>query len=252
MTDTLELPPLYESVVRETAASAVGEARALACDGADEGTLVWVREERSPQGRFAHEWFTCSGNLGCALVMRPDYPIATAWQLGYVAGVSLFCALASLAQPGMALTYRWPNDVLMNESKVATVSVHTPLPAGDRFAWMVLGVSANLTGHPEHTPFPATSVAAEQGELDFGAVELLTAFARHFLVWANRWAEEGLAPIRQAWLPYAQATQTPIALRLRDDTVVHGRLGEIDERGYVTIEQSDGIRRELGPADFWH
>ena len=65
------------------------EARRLAEDGAEDGTLVWVREQTKGRGRQGRSFISPPGNLYLSLVLRPDCTVAEAAQLGFVAALGV-------------------------------------------------------------------------------------------------------------------------------------------------------------------
>ena len=55
---------------------------------------------------------------------------------------------------------------------------------------------------------------AEEGCGDIQTVDLLEAFARHFLAWIHRWQEDGVGPVQQAWLARATGLGKPIEVEV--------------------------------------
>lgn len=243
------LPSLYELVQHDVRDSAVAEARRLAARGADEGTLVWVREQTAGLSRPGQSWESPPGNLYCALILRPDYPFATAMQLNYVAVVALGTMLAGMAALWTNLRYRWANDVLLNSAKVAAVTLDPAAADSDTLDWLVLGVAVNVTSHPEDTPFPATNLI-EEGCTDVSEIDVLESFSRHFLSWINRWAEEGFGPVRQAWLHRADDIGKAREIKLKGEAL-SGTFVEVDEAGAMVLALDGGNRRHVTIGDYF-
>ena len=59
----LRLPPAYRLVSLETVGSTNEEAKRLAREGAEDGTLVWAREQTKGRGRSGRSWASPPGNL---------------------------------------------------------------------------------------------------------------------------------------------------------------------------------------------
>ncbi len=116
-----KLPPAYQLVALERVASTNDEALRLAAEGAEDGTLVWAREQTGGRGRQGRVWSSPPGNLYFSLVLRPDCAPAEAAQLGFVAGVALGEAIGSVAPPLIDVNYKWPNDLLLNGRKAAGI-----------------------------------------------------------------------------------------------------------------------------------
>ncbi|MFQ5993873.1 MAG: biotin--[acetyl-CoA-carboxylase] ligase [Acidiferrobacterales bacterium] len=249
MNTTPSLPTSYELVALDTVDSAAAEAKRLATQGADEGTLVWAKEQTAGYGRFGAPWISCRGNFHCALVLRPDEPSAMNTQLSYVAAISLGLAIANVSAPRSELYYRWPNDILLYDAKLANIILEGSSPGSEGHDWLVLGAAVNVQNHPEDMDPPATSLVAE-GTPDATDAALLEYFTRHFLSWINRWAEEGFAPVRKMWMQQADGIGKPIEVRLETETV-RGNFADIDEQGALIIALPNGGRRSVSVAEFF-
>ena len=244
-----KLPPAYRLVALETVDSTNDEALRLAAAGAEDGTLVWAREQTGGRGRQGRNWSSPPGNLYFSLVLRPDCAAAEAAQLGFVAGLALGEAIGSVAPPMIEVTYKWPNDLLLNGHKAAGILLESRSAPDGMLDYLILGVGANLRHFPEDTSFPATSLHFE-GATEVEVVALLEAFSRAFMSWANRWLDEGFAPVRRAWLHHAHGLGEEIEVRLPRETLM-GTFKDLDERGVLVLELSDGARREISAGDVY-
>lgn len=242
------LPAACRLVSYDTVGSTNDEAKRLAGDGAKAGTLVWALEQTAGHGRRGRVWVSPRGNLYASLILRPDCPTDQAAQLGFVAALAVGGALGALL-PGLdSLSYKWPNDILVGGRKIAGILLESEMGAGTVLAFVVVGVGVNLASAPRDVEFPATSVAAER----LGAVTpaaMLEAFAGHFQSWAQRWGEEGFAPVRAAWRSRAASLGKPIRVRLEAATL-HGRFLDIDEQGALLLEAAGERRRILAGRIF--
>ena len=67
-----KLPPAYRLVALDSVGSTNDEALRLAAEGAEDGTLVWARQQTGGRGRQGRSWSSPPGNLYFSLVLRPD------------------------------------------------------------------------------------------------------------------------------------------------------------------------------------
>ncbi|NIR32001.1 MAG: biotin--[acetyl-CoA-carboxylase] ligase [Gammaproteobacteria bacterium] len=248
MSGAPNLPRLYELIELESVDSAFDEAVRRAKRGAEEGTLVWARVQAAGHGRLGQPWHSQRGDLHCALVLRPEYPREIALQLNYVAAVSAGVALAALVSPMISLHYRWPNDILLSGAKAAGLLLNTS--AGEEPEWLVLGLAVNVGSYPRTRDYWATSVHAVEGSSEITEIQVLEGYARSFLSWINRWANEGFEPVRKAWLQRRDPSTPQVELRLASETV-RGRFVDIDERGDVVVDPPEGGRRKIGLVEFY-
>jgi BirA family biotin operon repressor/biotin-[acetyl-CoA-carboxylase] ligase len=160
---TLGLPRLH---VREIA-STNDRARALAEAGAPHGTLVSAGAQTAGRGRQGRTWSAPPGQaLLCSLVLRAYDPL-----LPLRAGL----AVADVAGGGALV--KWPNDVLLEDRKLAGILVEAR-PSG---GWAVLGIGINVAVDPAALPPELRDRAATLGRppsaLEPTLRELLAALA---------------------------------------------------------------------------
>jgi BirA family biotin operon repressor/biotin-[acetyl-CoA-carboxylase] ligase len=241
-------PSGYRLVAYEEIDSTNTEAARLAASGVEDGTIVWARTQRAGRGRRGRAWVSPPGNLYCSILLRPDCRAREALQLGFVAALAAAEAIGRAAG-GAGVSLKWPNDVLLNGRKIAGCLLESQASAGERLAWLVIGLGINVVSFPADVEFPATSLAAE------GAVALaveairdsyLAAFARRR--W--QWRHEGFAPVRAAWLGMAVGLGKDIRVRLERETLA-GRFSALDADGGLVLALSDGSERVVTAGDIF-
>jgi BirA family biotin operon repressor/biotin-[acetyl-CoA-carboxylase] ligase len=246
-----KLPSNYRLLCHDSIGSTNDKAKHLARDGAAEGTLVWAREQTAGRGRRGRGWVSPRGNLYLSLVLRPDCPAGRAAQLGFVAALAVGDALRAMLPRIERLTYKWPNDVLIDGRKIAGVLLESETVGSEKLSFIVVGVGVNLTVSPHGMEFPATSIM-EEGLGEVMPEVMLEQFAAHFRSWNTRWRAEGFAPVRAAWLPAAAIVRgEPIRVRLESRTLC-GRFLDLDHEGNLLLDCARGCRRiaagEVFPA----
>jgi BirA family biotin operon repressor/biotin-[acetyl-CoA-carboxylase] ligase len=248
--DALRLPDFYHLIRRAEVGSTNDEAKRLAREGEPEGTLVWAAAQIAGRGRRGRPWISPRGNLYLSLLLRPGRPAARAAQLSFVTALALGEALLPLIGTSVRITYKWPNDVLVNHRKVAGILLESETEADDIVEFVIIGMGVNIAAAPEHTEYPATSLAAE-GVAGVTPGVLLAGFAHHFEHWYARWRADGFAPVRQAWLVRAGGLGEAVQVRL-ERARLHGRFLDLDEEGALLLDGEGGYRRiaagEVFPA----
>jgi BirA family transcriptional regulator, biotin operon repressor / biotin---[acetyl-CoA-carboxylase] ligase len=130
---------------------------------------------------------------------------------------------------------------LAGGSKFAGILLESEMAAAGGLDFVIIGIGVNLVSAPRDLEYPATSLA-DQGVSGVTPAALLEAFAPHFAVWAERWREEGFAPVRAAWLCRASGIGEAIRVRL-EKLILDGRFLDLDHDGALLLEGSDGRRR---------
>ena len=244
------LPPAYRLVALDEVDSTNAEAKRRAAEGAEDGTLIWAHRQTAGYGRQGRGWASASGNLFLSLIVRPDCALAEAAQFSFITAVALGEAFGSVAPPMIEVTYKWPNDVLLNGRKAAGILLESKGDAEQRLEWLVIGLGANVNSDPTETRLPATSLHFEGCPVSVSAVDLLEAFSRHMLSWVNVWLEEGFAPVREAWLRHAQGLGGDIEVRLPNDTLT-GTFTDMDASGTLLLTLPDGKTRHIAAGEIY-
>jgi BirA family transcriptional regulator, biotin operon repressor / biotin---[acetyl-CoA-carboxylase] ligase len=238
----VQLPGGYRLIALDSVGSTNDEAKRLARGGADHGTLIWAREQTAGRGRGGRVWASPRGNLYLSLVLKLGLPAAQIAELSYVSVVALGEALRPFLPPMAVLSYKWPNDLLLDGRKVAGILLETETAAD----WAVLGTGVNVASHPDDATYPATDLAST------GTVPplqtLLEAFMAHLDGWIWRWREAGMAPVRAAWLAHARGLGEPITVRLPDAQIT-GRFADLDPDGRLVLIRADGGTQLIAAGD---
>jgi BirA family transcriptional regulator, biotin operon repressor / biotin---[acetyl-CoA-carboxylase] ligase len=138
--------------------STMTAAASLATSGAPHGTIVLADEKTAGIGRLGRSWLSHADvGIYCSVLLRlpltPDnLPIAS-----LVLGLATADAIQKSTE--LMCDLRWPNDVLINERKVAGILTHLI----DGCIVAGIGINVNQTEFPPGLRTPATSLRIESG-----------------------------------------------------------------------------------------
>ncbi len=246
-----KLPSVYNLITFDSVDSTNAEAKILASKGeedAPDGTLIWAREQTSGRGRRGRVWDSPKGNLYTSLILRPEIPVSEAAQLSFVAALAVYDTLGNIGPAGHQVQCKWPNDILLNDKKVAGILLESEGGNAERPAdWIILGMGLNVEWHPDNTEFPATSLRFEG--FSNTVEDVLEAYSKSFLSWSNRWLNDGFTPIRQNWLWRCKGKDEKIQVRLENETI-HGVFKDMAENGALIIDV-DGTDRHISAGDVY-
>jgi biotin-(acetyl-CoA carboxylase) ligase len=233
MTDKPVFPPPYSPIAVTDGLDPFERALTIAREGAEAGAILWsVRADRAE----------------CAVVLAPENPLEQSLPVLQVALLALGDALGALLPPLVAVTFDWPDRLLVNGGLVGGVRLAVAPIQPDNAVpdWLVIGIGIALT-EPVATAGPAgsapTTLAAE-GCGGVAATELLAAFSRHFLGWINRWQEEGVTTVHQAWLARVPSLGRDVRIGVEGE-IRQGRFSGLTERGDLRL--GEGERAALVP-----
>ncbi len=244
------LPGLYRLVRLDRVDSVEAELIRLAGMGAEEGTVVWAERQTGSRGSGVMAEPGPEGNLFCAILMRPDFPLATAMEINFVAAVSLGAALAGAVSPLSMLQYRWPNEILVNAQSVAVVSLSAPTAKQDPPEWLSVSALAQIAAAPERSHAPTGCIAAVDGASEVAVGDLLEQYTRQFLVSLNRWAERGLDAVLTGWRQRLAGIDTLTEVPLGAD-IARGRLTRVDPDGSAVLVAADAAERRVTLGEYY-
>ena len=198
MSERPMLPPLFRSLPVTPDTDPFERALQIAAEGAEAGTVLWS---------------TGVDRCRAAVVLAPEYPLEDSLPVVLVAMLGLGDALGALLPPVVAVTFAWPDRIEVNGGVVGGVrlaSARTANPS-DIPDWIVVGYGLAAQSMQEGEPGdrPGQTTFADEG-CDVASTDLVEHFGRHFLSWINRWQEDGVAPVRQAWLSRASGLSSSI------------------------------------------
>jgi BirA family biotin operon repressor/biotin-[acetyl-CoA-carboxylase] ligase len=138
----------------------------LARERPDEGLVVLTDSQSAGKGRQGRRWVDVPGcNVLMSITLRPSFPPHL---LVMLASLAVVDAIAGVCKIQAAI--KWPNDVLIEERKVAGILIETSHDAqGQMMA--VTGIGINVNGRIEEV----TRYLAEQASLVTHATTLETA-----------------------------------------------------------------------------
>lgn len=160
--------------------------RELARQGAPHGTLVTASEQTAGRGRQGRTW-SAPPNQALLLSLLIRTP---ARLLPLAAGVAVAEIADQFDHPAQI---KWPNDVLIEQKKLAGILVEGRPQEG----WAILGIGLNVAVHPDDLPPELRSTAATLGLPESDIDEVLQRLLRTLTHWTVAPDEAVLDAVRQ-------------------------------------------------------
>jgi BirA family biotin operon repressor/biotin-[acetyl-CoA-carboxylase] ligase len=214
-------------------------AASLAADGAAAGVTVIATHQTQGRGRMDRAWIDRpSDSLLLSFVLRPS---GTPRELGVLAPL-LGLAVARTVAPfcKSPVFVKWPNDVLVDERKLAGILI-TARNAGER-ADLIVGIGLNANLNTEALPERATSLAVEAGtmiDLEHLRLQLFTQLSEVVTRFENRDHEGDLCELQSRLAWRGEQVQVIDAGR-----TVTGTLRAVAVDGALAVDGPDG-------GEFW-
>lgn len=247
--DRLVAPPGWRVEVTGSSPSTNAEVGERARAGDDEGLVIVTEHQLAGRGRLDRVWETpARSSLTFSVLLRPDAPAADWPWLPLLTGYAVQAALADRL-PDVAL--KWPNDVLVEERKIAGILVERiDTPQGPA---AVVGIGINVSQTLDELPVAlATSVELETGEpVDRTGLLGQVLGSVHGL--------QGLLgdpeALRTAYVDVCSTLGRPVDVHLPGgpdgQEVRRGEALDIDARGALVVSSGDGTFT-VGAGDVIH
>jgi BirA family biotin operon repressor/biotin-[acetyl-CoA-carboxylase] ligase len=215
-------------------------ARELAEAGAAHGTVVTAAEQTEGRGRQGRVWTAPAGKgLLYSAILRPLDERHLLLPLAVPIAV---CEAAESLRPEVACQIKWPNDVWLEERKLAGILIE----ARPQDGWAVIGVGINLSVEPDEFPaelrWPAISLGVGR---EAARVALDSAL--------DRWVEEDAGTILSEWRARDALRGREIAWHDGSGTAAgeerSGVADGVDDRGNLLVVAGGGERVALGAGE---
>lgn len=210
-------------------------------EGCEEGTTVIADAQSAGRGRVGKPWFSPPGvNLHLSVLLKPAIKAAEARFLTLIGSLAIADALAPY---NVRPQVKWPNDVLVNDKKIAGVLAETQLQEG-RIAYLILGLGVNVNidrsmmdRYFGDAAAGATSLYEATGKIvdrnDFTA-QLLERLEHHYFAFRER----GKGSVLAQWRAHSFLGRR-VSVK-EEDMHVEGIALELDEEGCLIVALDDG------------
>lgn len=208
-----------------------------------DGDVIVAKAQRAGRGRMNRNWVSPQGNLYFSLILQPKISLDKLPQISFVAAVALRLVLQKLCilfneATEAKVENKWPNDVLINQKKVAGILLESELQTG----FVVLGIGVNLVSNPENVLFKAGNL--KEFFVDISPQELLENFLKEFDLIYQNYLDFGFKKTRNLWLERAFSLNKKIKINLEDE-VLEGVFIGVDELGNLLLQEGEKIRKIL-------
>ena len=213
-----------------------------AAAGAPHATVLAAERQTAGRGRMGRPWESgIGGSLTFSVLWRFHQGA------GWLGGLSLAAGIAGmrvLRRYGIAdAGLKWPNDILWRGCKLAGILIEMHGDAlGPSAAIIGMGVNVRLSGAvKDRIDRPVADVETACGR-PVQRNRLLAELLIEVGAVLERFAREGLAPLREEWRAYHVHEGCPVVLRRPDGSVERGVAEGIADDGALLLRTSSGVQ----------
>ena len=208
----------------------------LARAGAPEGVVVVADHQTAGRGRLGRTWEAPPGSsLLMTVVLRPALD-AGRLHLATMA-VALAAADACAEVAGFAPELKWPNDLVVQDRKLAGILAEAGFE-GNAPHWVVVGIGLNVNW-PEELPAELSGIAVAANHLAGRDVDRERLLAQLLEGLATRYSS--LDSVAEDYRRRCATIGRDVQVELPGETV-RGRAVDVDDAGHLVVDTGRGLR----------
>lgn len=228
-----ELPDFEDRVHHyDQLESTMQVARKLAREGAPNLTVVIAEEQTKGRGRLARNWQATTGGIYMTITLRPNLPALLACKAVFLVSLSLAEVLNE--QYGIKAQTKWPNDVLIDERKLAGILSEMEVE-DEMVSFVNVGIGLNFANDISHVDKPAVRLADCFNE-PVSRKEFLTAFLQKLALESEDTDWDEIIP---RWKKYTMTLNREVKI-VAGNTEKTGLAVDIDANGALVLQKQDG------------
>jgi len=222
-------------------------AKALADQGAPEGTVIVSEKQTVGRGRKGRNWFSPSREgIYVSLILRPDISPDEAPKTTLLTAVAVAEALISLTR--LKVNIKWPNDILISGKKIAGIlkEIKAEMDAID-YIIVGLGLNVNTPDFPDDIREKATSILIETGA-PFSRVRVIKEYLKQYERYYKIFGSIGFDPILARWKTLSNIIGQQITVESMG-TEHTGQVQDIDKDGVLILKDNSGQYHRIFSGD---
>lgn len=217
-------------------------AASFAKTGAPEGVVICAETQNGGHGRRQRVWNSPLGGLWFSMVLRPRINPRFAAQITLLTGVVVAKTLRRLYQTDK-IRIKWPNDILLDDSKVAGILAEMQLDETGEIDYIIVGIGVDVA--PDQREFNGAlkddiaSLNFIMGK-NFTCEEILAAILKDFSQVYPLWQIQGANVILPDWRTMNATLGNKIDVQDDDKIIFSGLAESITEEGGLVVRDIHG------------
>lgn len=206
--------------------------------GEQGGLWVTAQKQSGGRGRRGRAWVSEPGNLYASLLLIDPASPEDLSSLPLAVAVAVYDAIRRvLPHSDSDVAIKWPNDILIDRSKVSGILIEAEiLPDGRRA--LAVGIGINIRHIPDNPLYPVTSLVDKGASCTAEELfaHLFETMAAALALWDGG---RGVARVMQAWRGAACGIGEKITVNFPDRSI-QGLFAGIDDRGLLMLDTGAG------------
>jgi BirA family transcriptional regulator, biotin operon repressor / biotin---[acetyl-CoA-carboxylase] ligase len=220
----------------------------LASKKIESGTLVISEKQTHGRGRLDRKWVSPSGGIWLSLILHPEFEISVSTLFPLITSLALAMAIEKVLKIKPRL--KWPNDVTVNDKKVAGILVDASVESG-KIDYLVLGIGINFKINPieiekmiKHTAnYYGVTTLLKKNE-NMNPIKLVQRFLLELEKLYQILSKKEPAFFIREWTKRSSTIGKSVAITLPNETL-RGKALRVDDDGALIISNKGKTRRVI-------
>ena len=211
----------------------------LSQSGIEPWTIVSADYQSGGKGQRGRVWESEAGeNLTFSVLLKPKIGVANQYLISAAVSLAL---VEALDHYGCDALIKWPNDIIVNNHKIAGLLIENQLK-GDRIEYSIVGIGLNVNQvHFSQFRWPATSIKLENGrQLSYSRDDLLEVVVDLIKLRLNEAESSGSKIMNQ--LNERLYKRGELVSFDRNGESIQGVIREVTADGHLMLSEKEGVR----------
>jgi BirA family biotin operon repressor/biotin-[acetyl-CoA-carboxylase] ligase len=214
----------------------------------ENGSLVIAEKQTRGRGRQNRKWVSPKGGIWVSILLKPNFQVTQASLLPMITSLALAIGIEKVLK--MKPQLKWPNDVTINNKKVAGILVDAAVES-NQIDYLAIGVGINFKIEPseitkhvknENNFYGVTTLVKRKEKAK--AVSLLQGFLFELEQLYNQLMMNNLDEIKSEWEKRSSTIKRNVMVSTPSGQV-KGKVIGIDDEGALLISSRGKIQRFL-------
>ncbi|TLY05221.1 MAG: biotin--[acetyl-CoA-carboxylase] ligase [Thaumarchaeota archaeon] len=217
----------------------------LASKPYENGSIVIAERQTRGKGRLNRRWISPKGGIWLSILLKPDFEVSYVSLFPIITSLALAKAIEKVLKLKPRL--KWPNDVTLNNKKVAGILIEASIET-NKIDYLIIGVGINFRIQPKMVSrllknsenfYGITTLVGKNKESD--PVELLQKFLYELEQLYRKILSGNLKEIRNEWIKKSSTIGKNVTISTPTG-LVKGKAVSIDENGALLLSRKGKIR----------
>lgn len=210
----------------------------------ESGDACVAEYQQAGRGRRGRQWISPFGaNLYLSMLWRLEQGPAAAMGLSLVIGIVMAEVLQKLGAEKVRV--KWPNDLYLNDRKLAGILVELIGKTGD-VAQLVIGAGINMAMRDTHAGVINQGwINLQEAGITIDRNKLAALLLNEWRRALQQFEQEGLAPFVSRWRDLDNFIDRPVKLLIGEQQIL-GIARGIDQQGALLLEQNGQVKPFIG------